>query len=70
MQAVATAMQRDRNAAANDPRQLAADLAIAAATWPDRDATAPSIDTIEPAAIQQLAKTLFAGQPVIVEGRP
>lgn len=70
VQTVVTAMQRDRTEAANDPRRLATDLAIAAATWPDRPIDALALGAIDPAAMQQLAKALFAGQPVVVEGRP
>jgi len=70
MQTVLAAMQRERTEAANDPRRLAVDLAVTAATWPDRPADASSLGAIDPAAIQRLANALFAGQPVIVEGRP
>lgn len=65
---VRTAMVRRRTERGNQPRLLAADLAIDALQWPGPTPTTP--DRVEAKAIQALLATVVKGQPVVVEGRP
>lgn len=63
---------RQRSAAAihNDPRWLGIDLARSALRAPDLPTGPRQPTMVPPANLQRLLATLFAGQPVVVEGRP
>lgn len=62
--------QRSFAAVANDPRWLGLDLARGALRWPTA-APGPKPPTmVDAAALQRLLQGVFAGQPVVVEGRP
>jgi hypothetical protein len=67
---VLATMQRRWCSLTDDPRQLAIELAETAALWP-RAAVSPTMpDHVSPEAVQALLAKTFAGQPVVVEGRP
>jgi hypothetical protein len=62
--------QRGFGTAANDPRWLGLDLARTALRWPGMPPGPRAPTMVDPAALQRWLTSLFAGQPVLVEGRP
>ena len=69
LQVLAT-LQRRWCSLTDDPRQLALELAETAVLWPRAAVSATMPDQLSPEAVQALLAKTFAGQPVLVEGRP
>ncbi|HEX5054402.1 MAG TPA: insulinase family protein [Planctomycetota bacterium] len=69
MQTVAAAMQRRWSALTANPRELAAEIASSALSWPDNGVSTQCPDRIDAKAVQTLLSSVFSGQPVLVEGR-
>lgn len=63
------ALQHEWRARTSDPRQLAIEIATEALRWPGQPPARGWPDRVEPAALQDLLRRLFAGQAAIVEGR-
>lgn len=63
-----TSVIRDWITVTNEPRELAATLAVTALQWPGQKFAPP--DRLEAKAVHDLLTRILAGQPVIVEGRP
>jgi hypothetical protein len=67
---VATDLQLLWTTATNNPRGLARDLARRALLWPEATPTTTVPERVPARAVQALLTAVFAGNPVIVEGRP
>lgn len=67
---VLATMQRRWCSLTDDPRQLALELAETAVLWPRAAVSTTMPDQVSPEAVQSLLARTFAGQPVLVEGRP
>jgi hypothetical protein len=63
-----TSVLRDWITVTNEPRELAATLAVTALQWPGQEFAPPG--RLEAKAVHDLLTPILAGQPVIVEGRP
>ena len=64
------AMQRSWNRIAGRPRLLAAELARRSLAWPKQEIGPTAPPRIKASAVQNLLRSIFRGQPVIVEGKP
>jgi len=62
-------LQHEWRERTSDPRQLAVEIAMDALLWPSLPPVRSWPERIEPAALQDLLRRLFAGQAAIVEGR-
>jgi Peptidase M16 inactive domain len=63
------ALQHEWRERTSDPRQLAVEIAINTLLWPSMPPTPSWPERVEPAALQELLRRVFAGQAAIVEGR-
>jgi predicted Zn-dependent peptidase len=70
LQPALTDLQREWTTVTNDPRRYAAEIARAALLWPGLPPRIGRPPKIEPRAVHAVLSAVFAGQPVVVEGRP
>jgi hypothetical protein len=67
---VATGIQQRWTEVTGDGRALARALAVRALLWPELPVRLAPPDSADAAAVRDLLAAVFAGQPVVVEGRP
>lgn len=69
MNRITTSLQLAWTTVTADPRWQAGELARAALLWPQREPPLSVRENTEPQKVQQMLQGIFAGQPVVVEGR-
>lgn len=63
-------LQISSQATANDSRWLGTELARQTFLWPQLPPRLVAAEQVDPNAVQNLLRSILAGQPVVVEGRP